>query len=70
MRGIAKADLLQPLHAEALVYLLNLYALDPMGGGKALSGCVKENLASALNNREDARCRPFARVLCGLRRMK
>lgn len=54
MLSIVKADLLQPLHAEALVYLLNLYALDPMGGGKALSGYVKENLATALNGREDA----------------
>ena len=54
MLKIIKADLSQPLHAGALVYLLNLYALDPMGGGKALSEHVKDNLASALHEREDA----------------
>ena len=34
---IINGDLANPAHAQALVHLLSEYALDPMGGGKALS---------------------------------
>lgn len=32
---IALADYANPLHAAALVQMLDAYARDPMGGGKA-----------------------------------
>jgi ribosomal protein S18 acetylase RimI-like enzyme len=35
-------------HAQDMVFLLDNYALDPMGGATALSQTVKENLATAL----------------------
>jgi ribosomal protein S18 acetylase RimI-like enzyme len=51
---IVLADLHQPAHASALVFLLNEYALDPMGGGQALSAYTQENLARALRERTGA----------------
>jgi len=51
MVKIIKADLSDTTHATALIQLLNSYALDPMGGGKALSDFTKNNLASTLKNR-------------------
>jgi ribosomal protein S18 acetylase RimI-like enzyme len=53
MFEILKADLSNPIHAEAFVELLNLYSLDPMGGGKGLSDFAKQNLASTLCDRPD-----------------
>jgi GNAT superfamily N-acetyltransferase len=53
MFEIVTADLSKPTHATALVELLNIYALDPMGGGKELPDYVKENLASTLAARSD-----------------
>ena len=35
-------------HKKDFIYLLNEYALDPMGGGAALTDRVKENLAESL----------------------
>jgi ribosomal protein S18 acetylase RimI-like enzyme len=35
-------------HAEDLVYLLNAYAQDPMGGGEPLSESTQQNLPQAL----------------------
>lgn len=53
MFEIVIADLTQPTDADALVRLLNIYALDPMGGGEPLSSYVRENLAATLAARSD-----------------
>ena len=53
MINIIRADLTNTHHADALVFLLNAYALDPMGGGEALSDFSKENLASEISKRID-----------------
>jgi GNAT superfamily N-acetyltransferase len=52
MTEIVEADLASREHADALVRLLNEYALDPMGKGSELSGHVKANLAQELRARE------------------
>ena len=49
---IIRADLAQPEHAQALVQLMNEYALDPMGGGQALPDHVKAGLAAELHKRK------------------
>ncbi|TCV85900.1 GNAT family N-acetyltransferase [Sulfurirhabdus autotrophica] len=54
MFEIVRADLNNHIHAEALIHLMREYALDPMGGGKDLSAFAIDNLASFLNNRNDA----------------
>ena len=54
MIDIVEADLKLPDHEKALVQLMNLYALDPMGGGQELADFVKANLASELAKRESA----------------
>jgi GNAT superfamily N-acetyltransferase len=71
MFEIVTADLSKPAHANALVELLNIYALDPMGGGEELSNYVKENLAATLAARSDAlvifaldRGEPIGMVVC------
>ena len=51
---IVEADLTLPEHARAVVQLLDDYARDPMGGGKALAPFVKENLVSELRKRDVA----------------
>jgi ribosomal protein S18 acetylase RimI-like enzyme len=48
---IINADLALPEHADAVVQLMNEYALDPMGGGEALPDHVKANLAAELHKR-------------------
>jgi len=53
MIHIIRANLENPDHAQALVDLMRIYALDPMGGGKDLSDYAKANLASALSKRDD-----------------
>ncbi len=53
MIKIIRADLTNTHHADALVFLLNAYALDPMGGGKELSDFTKDNLASEILKRTD-----------------
>ena len=45
---ITKADYHNSLHARALVRLLDVYALDPMGGGHGLSEYAKQNLVEKL----------------------
>ena len=45
---ILLADYHNPDHAAAIVRLLNDYALDPMGGGKALSQTTLDNLPATL----------------------
>lgn len=54
MIEIVEADLNLPAHAEALVQLMDAYALDPMGGGRGLSNYVKANLPAELAKRKSA----------------
>lgn len=54
MEEIIRADLNNRQHGEALVFLLNEYAKDEMGGGCALSDEVQANLAGALAARSGA----------------
>jgi ribosomal protein S18 acetylase RimI-like enzyme len=49
MIEIIKANLALPVHAQAVVQLMNEYALDPMGGGQALPDHVQANLAAELH---------------------
>ncbi len=51
MIEIVEADLSLPSHADAMVQLMDEYALDPMGGGKGLSDYVKANLRAELAKR-------------------
>ena len=51
---VCQADYQDPVHAEALISLLNAYALDPAGGGKALSAFAKTNLVQELAARPQA----------------
>ncbi len=51
MENVVIADLAEPLHAEAVIYLLNEYAKDEMGGGCELSETVKNNLIPELMKR-------------------
>ena len=51
MIEIIDADLSLPRHAEAIVYLLNDYALDPMGGGDGLSEFARTRLVGELRRR-------------------
>lgn len=48
---IVQANLTNPQHAQAVLHLLNAYALDPMGGGEPLSGFVQDNLVAELQKR-------------------
>jgi GNAT superfamily N-acetyltransferase len=51
MTDIQIADYSNPTHASAIVYLLNEYAKDPMGGGEELSDTVKTKLVSEMAKR-------------------
>ena len=51
---VIRADYANPVHADALVMLLNAYAEDPMGGGKSLGKFARENLIAALAARTQA----------------
>ncbi len=51
---IVQADYANPLHAIALVGLLDAYAQDPMGGSEPLSQFAKANLVAALSARAQA----------------
>jgi GNAT superfamily N-acetyltransferase len=55
MIEIVEADLSLPTHAEAMLQLMNVYALDPMGGGQGLSDYAKANLPTELAKRTSAR---------------
>jgi ribosomal protein S18 acetylase RimI-like enzyme len=46
---IIKANYLDKNHAKDISFLMNEYAMDPMGGGKALHENVKNNLANELS---------------------
>ncbi|MFC3852067.1 GNAT family N-acetyltransferase [Salinispirillum marinum] len=54
-----RADLENPRHAQAVVELLNGYAIDPMGGGEPLSAFTQANLVNEL------RSRPTAHIVLG-----
>lgn len=54
MIKITEADLALPEHATALIHLLDEYSQDPMGGGKALPGHVRNHIVEELNKRENA----------------
>ena len=54
MFHILQADLHNPVHADALLVLLDHYARDPMGGGRALSAYVQANLIEELRKRKNA----------------
>ncbi|MCA1325424.1 GNAT family N-acetyltransferase [Herbaspirillum sp. alder98] len=51
MVDIVKADLADPVHARALVDVLDVYACDIMGGGTPLSAFTRANLAAELGKR-------------------
>ncbi len=51
---IINADLSNAKHGEAIVSLLNEYALDDMGGNCELSNFVKQNLIAELQKRHGA----------------
>ena len=52
--AVFRADYANPLHASALVKLLDSYAQDPAGGGKPLSDFAKNNLVKELAARPQA----------------
>ena len=52
--NVCRADYANPVHAGAVVQLLDSYAQDPAGGGKPLSDFAKNNLISALAARPQA----------------
>ena len=54
MINILEANPLNPVHAKAIVQLLDEYARGPMGGGQPLSEVVKTNLPMALSKRSNA----------------
>lgn len=45
---LIRADYLDPKHAADLLFLLDSYALDPMGGGVGLSAGVRDKLTASL----------------------
>lgn len=51
---VVQVDFNNRLHGDDLIYLLNAYASDPMGGGCPLSPEVKSNLISELSRRSFA----------------
>ena len=51
---IVRADYHNPVHAQALVAMLDAYARDPAGGGKSLGEFARANLVSALAARPQA----------------
>ena len=51
---VCRADYANPVHAAAIVALLDAYAQDPMGGAHALSDFAKANLVDALARRPQA----------------
>jgi GNAT superfamily N-acetyltransferase len=51
MTNIQIADFSNPTHSQAIVFLLNEYAKDSMGGGADLSEFTKENLVNEMAKR-------------------
>ena len=52
--AVIRVDYRNPVHAEALVAMLDAYARDPAGGGTPLSAFAKANLVPALAERPQA----------------
>jgi GNAT superfamily N-acetyltransferase len=52
--GICRADYANPAHGAALVSMLDVYARDPMGGGKPLSVFARKHLVAQLAARAQA----------------
>jgi ribosomal protein S18 acetylase RimI-like enzyme len=52
--AVVRADCANPVHAAALVDLLDAYASDPAGGGEGLSDHAKQNLVRELAARPQA----------------
>ena len=46
--AIVEADLGNATHQDAIVHLVNLYACDPMGGGRELPEAVRTTLIAGL----------------------
>jgi len=53
MMQITQVDFNNPQQARDWLFLLNAYALDPMGGGKPLSDFARENLCERIKSRQD-----------------
>ncbi len=51
---LVRADYANPLHARALVNMLDAYARDPAGGGKPLTDFARANLVGELASRPQA----------------
>ena len=51
---ISRVDYADPVHAQALVALLDAYAQDPMGGGAGLSDYAKTHVVAGLASRAQA----------------
>jgi ribosomal protein S18 acetylase RimI-like enzyme len=51
---ILLADYSNEQHSNDILFLISQYALDPMGGGEALSPFAQENLISELSKKADA----------------
>ncbi len=51
MLTIVEANLALPAHGQALLQMLNEYAMHPMGGGEPLSEFVQRNLLSEMQKR-------------------
>ncbi len=51
---ICRVNYADPVHAQALVDLLDAYSRDPMGGGEPLSAFTRSNLIQALADRPQA----------------
>jgi ribosomal protein S18 acetylase RimI-like enzyme len=54
MIDVLDADLRNPVHASALLALMEVYARDPMGGGQGLSDFTRAHLVDALERRPSA----------------
>lgn len=52
--SVVRADYANPVHAQALVLLLNAYASDPAGGGEPLSEYARQHLVPELARRPQA----------------
>ncbi|MDH5765857.1 MAG: GNAT family N-acetyltransferase [Gammaproteobacteria bacterium] len=52
--NVIEADLKNITHAAAVIDLLSAYALDPMGGGEALSAYTQMHLVAELASRDTA----------------
>lgn len=52
--SVCRANYANPLHARALIDLLDAYAQGPMGGGEPLSDFAKTNLVASLSDRPQA----------------